>query len=97
MGKRRLIFLLLTYLASCSLAANATPLWQRQQFPEKPGWERPPPRADWQQHLQRWRQLPPQRRARILNRAQRFQKLPPAAKRRLWEEYQRSHMHQHTR
>ncbi|MEY2342478.1 DUF3106 domain-containing protein [Acidithiobacillus sp. IBUN Pt1247-S3] len=94
MGKR-VLFLMVILLTTCATPAEATPFWQRHHPPEKPQWERPPPRADWQRHLQRWQHFSPQRRAQILNRAQRFQRLPPAAKKRLWEEYQQSHRINH--
>lgn len=43
----------------------------------------------WQQHVQRWERLPPQRRRDILREQQRYRRLSPQQQRRLFEQYRR--------
>ncbi len=43
----------------------------------------------WQQHVQRWERLPPQRRQDILREQRRFRRLSPQQQRRLFEQYRR--------
>lgn len=66
--------------AAIGLAATSTPAMANPQNNDERG-------PQWNQRLQRWERLPPERRDRILREQQRYQQLSPQEKRRLIEQY----------
>ncbi len=68
-------------LALIELTAAAPAMANR----ERQGEERGP---QWNQRMQQWERLPPERRQRILQEQQRYQRLPPEEQQRLRQQYQ---------
>lgn len=66
-------------LAMVGLTAAAPAMAQHEREERGP---------QWNQRMQQWERLPPERRERILKEQQRYQRLPPEEQQRLRQQYQ---------
>lgn len=74
--RRRLLWLALAVLG----LTTAAPAMAQHEREEKG--------PQWNQRMQQWERLPPERRERILKEQQRYQRLPPEEQQRLRQQYQ---------